>query len=482
MAKGLIQYTDGSARPNPGNAGYGIHGYYYDTEKPKKGSGHKTHILTSAGYRSKLDIGAKDIEVTPIEYIDTVGSIIAPATNNVAELKAAIEALKNTAKYEINNLTILSDSKMVVEGSNNWIYSWQKYNWKKKDGSPLSNVHLWQEIYQLKNDLKTKNIDVKFDWVMGHGDNPGNIIADKLSVIGTMRSKKDSFIVQEDKRPPEGYWKYEVDKSPLIDSSALLFNTLEGYNQAGLYFLSNKHKEEDMIGAPVSDSAYSVVKLFKPDPSIELIRKYQSDVCDHGKRDLIVLARLDNLYNPDINKDIMEYGSDVLIRDKEKRWDLFHAGSNEPITRILLPPKLAARAIEELSFLLYRLEQYEQKDESLTLTDITDLFYESVEVTKKKVIVKETKLKENIVVGQSSIKVNVNYRQKDIVKQTELILSLSADLIGRNALKRIEGHNPKITVLTWEESDLMIKHATIIECDDGISISASVYSNLKLLT
>ena len=479
MAKELIQYTDGSARPNPGNAGWGIHGYYYDTEKPKKGSGHKTHILTSEGYKAKLDQGAKAKEVTPICYFDTVGSIASPATNNVAELKAAIEALKNTLKLEATKTTIFSDSKMVVEGSNGWIYNWKNHGWKKKDGSPISNLGMWQEIYNLKNTLKNKNVEVAFDWVMGHGDNPGNILADKLSVIGTMRSKRNEFIVQEDKSEADGYWKYDADKNPLLDHTALYFNTLTGYNQPGLYYLGNKYREDDMIGAPVADTAYSVVKLNTADPAIELVRNHQSNICENGKRDLLVLCRLDQLFNSDIHRDIMNYGEDCLTT-KDKRWDLYHASTDEPVSRVLNPPKLAARAVEELSYLLVRLEQFENKDDSLVYNDITSEFFETVPGKKKGETT--TKLKDTLTVGISSWNVTVKCMVGGQLKDCPLILTFGSDIIGRNALKRLEGHNPKVTIITWVESDLMIKYACVIETDEGISILASVYSNLRLLT
>lgn len=480
MPDGIIYYTDGSARPNPGNAGWGVHGYYYKEEKPKKGAGVKTHILTSNGYRAKLDAGAKELEVTPINYIDSIGSLIAPSTNNVAEMRAAVEALKDSLKYDAKKVSIYSDSKMVVEGSNKWIYNWKNNGWVKKDGSQLSSLDLWKSIYDLKEQLKNKDVEVSFDWVMGHGDNPGNNQADKLAVIGTMRSKRDSYVVQTDKVAPEGYWSKPSIRHPLIDHGALYFNTLSGYNVKGQYYLGNKYKEEDQLGAPTADTAYSIVKLKQPEWVLEFIRDEQTKICDNGKRDLLVVSRVDTLYKNDIYADIEKYGLDVLIKGKN-RWDLFYFQNNDPITRILVPPKLAQRAVEELTVLYYKLEQYEEKSTELIYNDITALFYDTIDVTKKKETVRENKLSDRIQSSIPNIDVNVKCLKDGKEVETSLTLIFGCDILSRNALKKIEGQNPKITLITWTESDSMIRYATVVETDDGISITSSVYSDMKIL-
>src|SRR5690606_19952799 len=186
----------------------------------------------------------------------------------------------------------------------------------------------------------------------------------------------------------------------------------------------------------------------------------------------------DQLFNSDIHRDIMNYGEDSLTT-KDKRWDLYHASTDEPVSRVLNPPKLAARAVEELSYLMVRLEQFENKDDSLIYNDITSEFFETVPGKKKGETT--TKLKDTVTVGISSWNVTVKCMVGGQLKDCPLILTFGSDIIGRNALKRLEGHNPKVTIITWVESDLMIKYACVIETNEGISILASVYSNLRLL-
>ena len=64
MKKGLVLYTDGGCRPNPGYGGSGIHGYLYTEEVPKKGAGQGLNILTAEGYVVKSEV--PDMLIPPV--------------------------------------------------------------------------------------------------------------------------------------------------------------------------------------------------------------------------------------------------------------------------------------------------------------------------------------------------------------------------------------------------------------------------------
>ena len=94
-------YTDGSAKGNPGNGGYGI-------------------VMMSGAYRKELNQGFK------------------LTTNNRMELLAVIIAIESVKK-EGSEITIFSDSKYVVDAvEKKWVFGWEKKNFNKK-----KNPDLW---------------------------------------------------------------------------------------------------------------------------------------------------------------------------------------------------------------------------------------------------------------------------------------------------------------------------------------------------
>jgi ribonuclease HI len=131
----IIIYTDGSAKGNPGNGGYGI-------------------VMMSGAHRKEIKQGFK------------------LTTNNRMELLAVIVALERVKK-ENSEITIYSDSKYVVDAiEKKWVFSWEKINFKKK-----KNPDLW--IRFLKAFRKQK---VSFIWVKGHANNKENERCDALAV------------------------------------------------------------------------------------------------------------------------------------------------------------------------------------------------------------------------------------------------------------------------------------------------------------
>ena len=114
-------YTDGAARGNPGRAGWGV-----------------------------VIINGKDIF--------EIGGRKDHATNNQMELTAPIEALKHLKKNISHgvNVEIVSDSKYVILGITEWIFNWQKNNWRNAGKKPVLNRELWEELYKLTEEFKPK--------------------------------------------------------------------------------------------------------------------------------------------------------------------------------------------------------------------------------------------------------------------------------------------------------------------------------------
>lgn len=96
-------------------------------------------------------------------------------TNNIMELKACIEGMKNI-KIKTVPVTVYLDSAYVLNGITSWITGWKKNGWRSSNKKPVKNKDLWIELDKLKSEFT----DIKFIKVKGHSDNKGNIEADLL--------------------------------------------------------------------------------------------------------------------------------------------------------------------------------------------------------------------------------------------------------------------------------------------------------------
>ena len=91
---GMVLYADAGAKPNPGFAGWGLHGYFYSSEAPKKGSGNPSSVPTCNGYVSKVTAKLTNpTEITPLTYVDGF-SALPNMTNNAGEIVAATRAME----------------------------------------------------------------------------------------------------------------------------------------------------------------------------------------------------------------------------------------------------------------------------------------------------------------------------------------------------------------------------------------------------
>ena len=140
-------YTDGAAKGNPGNGGYGI-------------------VLLSGSHRKEIKGGFR------------------LTTNNRMELLAVIVALESVKKLK-SEITVYSDSKYVVDAiEKNWLFSWEKTNFKKK-----KNPDLWIRFLHVFRKHK-----VSFVWVRGHSNNKEN---DRCDVLAVQAAESNNLLVDK---------------------------------------------------------------------------------------------------------------------------------------------------------------------------------------------------------------------------------------------------------------------------------------------
>ena len=138
----LVAYTDGACSGNPGPGGWGV--------------------LLQAFSDDRV---VKERELSNGERL---------TTNIKMELRAAIAALEILDRT--SKITIITDSKYVMNGIQTWLAGWKKNNWKTASKKPVKNEELWKRL-----DLLCEQHEVNWKWVKGHAGDMGNERVDKLA-------------------------------------------------------------------------------------------------------------------------------------------------------------------------------------------------------------------------------------------------------------------------------------------------------------
>lgn len=485
---GVVLYTDGGCRPtNPGNTGWGVHGYFYDNivALDKKVVA-KHHLCTKFGYIHQGEAGQnpRAVLVNATHYIDGFGSGEKESTNNSAEIDAVYNSLLRIKEFNVKEIQILTDSEYVKRGIKDWRSVWEKNGFKRTDGNSIQNKDKWVVLFSLIDELVKNNATIDIDWVKGHSDIHGNIIADRLATIGVLYTMdnivRQEFVISEAKK----YWKNLVEKHPYINYRRLYFNSQPDFNTIGHYYQADPGKDELLIGKKLPEVGYSVIRLKDPDPIIELVKKKQYEVS--GDINSVIMLKLDRLYSPDIYKYLSDYGDKVLCPNLKGNLSV-HFLDKKPITVELNPVGLSLRAIEALSFLDSLLDQYIcvtknidcVSSKKITLTDITDIFYDKTTTVKNNKTVDVCKLKNTIYNGIHSLveKVSIKTSNPDLPITISVPVLFGLDILDRNGLKRIENENPCVNLLTWYESDKCISYSIVIESDTGLGIWSNYYAD-----
>lgn len=486
-----IFYTDGSAKPrNPGYTGWSVHGYVYSDKATTKGAGHPKVAPSVNGY---VDKGSKPEPIDVVSYYDHVGWSGEMSDNNAAELKGALAAMNYAISLpNLSAVTIYSDSKYTIEGTMNYLPTWVGNNWIKRSGDPVPYQGIWKEVLKAVDQLNTNKTKLKMQWVKGHADNFGNIQADQLASIAGFRSIQDKTPgVKEIVSPSQGYWKNDNERLPLLGLQGLLFSTDKATVREGEYFLTNQVKSHEFIGRNDVHSCYGYVLTKTPDPLVEQVRNRQLE--QSRDYNTLILARIDRVYDKAVCAALERFGPIVFKRNSERTLDMHFINEDAmvkpvakdgqadkllPITEELYPPRLALRCVEAISRLKGTVEAFIKSDgppevEGSQVFDVTDVYYNQ-EANKDGVLVGAFK-KELTVSVQSLI-----IRKKAFGRDIDFQQIFGIHILGRNAMKRLEGNEVKVWLVASKVSDFAIRYYTVIKSGDDWSAWTGGHSNVKI--
>lgn len=101
-----------------------------------------------------------------------ITEVFKDTTNNRMELLGCLEGIFQAINYIEQNgpdeVIIISDSKIVIDGISVWMDGWKIRGWKRADGKPVANDHIWKVLFEAYYYLRYVATDVKTYWIRGH--------------------------------------------------------------------------------------------------------------------------------------------------------------------------------------------------------------------------------------------------------------------------------------------------------------------------
>jgi ribonuclease HI len=138
---------------------------------------YKPARLGGAAFRIVTINSQGDEESVDVPLLGFKGS-----TNNEMELYACIAAIEEAQTHpyyeRLKKIAIHTDSTYVQVNYDRARYNWSQHKWHNRNGRPILNARLWQDLLKAIRDSGYK---VRFHWIKGHASDPHNRAADRLA-------------------------------------------------------------------------------------------------------------------------------------------------------------------------------------------------------------------------------------------------------------------------------------------------------------
>jgi len=450
--------VDGSAFPNPGDYGYGAHGYVFETDVEAKNNDRPTtHHTTETGYIPKEAFERNESkEVKPLHYLDMIGSYNGIGTNNMGELLAIVEIIRffnNHKDLHVSNLTIQSDSTYAIRECEAMLKGLDRLSDSNKP-----NLDILKDMDSVVKTALANDVKIKLVKVEGHSGDLGNHLADRLALLGRVNSSKGIYEIKYNFRDGK-YWKLKDVKHPFINVNHLYFTNEPRKENS---YIIMDYPTDIELGKKSNESLYGVVVMKKPIELVDsVVKSFNSNMKSLSMLSNINVSNLASQYHL-VNKEA--FNSDIYMFNK--RSNELTVMDNMLLANSVLPAGLATQMYTKTLNLRTILESYFNKDSTnmRTMHDVTNIFFGVDNKNKPICLIKN---------GSKIVDVNVTVKNK---KYT-IPMMLGIDIIPRNNIKRLEKLNPKVTIITDILGDKVIEYYTVIDCDDGVAIYCNFYSN-----
>lgn len=465
MTTGLVLYTDGSCRPNPGYSGYGIYGYSYKHTIRSKNTNHpwknKTIYSSTGVVKNKT---TDNIEVLSIYEVSAAINLV-KSTNNLAELKACVRGFKlahelSTEVDDFTEFSVFTDSNYVVTCVNESLDEKALNGWKRQDGKPLSNQEDWELLYIYKQALVKKGVKIAVKWVEGHSEDYGNSVADTYSVIASNAARiqiETNAVFKEDilysVSSYKDYKKSYDDRDFIYHYKDLFFSSQELDDRN--YCFINSTEVEYYQGNLRSNDAIFVANVGYVPKLVNDIRSYYRGLTrSHRTTCIVKLTRLSN-------RDLLRLGDMVDIKymllPMTKGGNSFELVSVDGV--FLQECHMEFPFIMNINALSTAMERTKSFEEESVIVDITEM------------LVKDGK----IAIPNSVRGVDITHLTENKLKLLQRVfLKVGSDIPNYLSLKRIEGDIQSVEAMLHKSVSGYYSLITKITTGDRLIYSLNV--------
>ena len=436
----ITVYTDGSAIPNPGIAGYGFHFTYNN------------------------------------QVYDGFGPVGVTHTNNAAEILAVTQAILYIVDSlpNVKSINVFTDSRYVINGFEK-LDIYEKANWTEKPNLEL--------LIALKAARDKFSGIITLTWIKGHSGIRENIAADKnadkgrialsggcLDHVVDITDKVLELDIEISKNPPKKIvqvpalsslfsgkrWFFHTNSSTVIDDMNVYCTST--------YLEAAKHTKN--VGKRSPNTHYAIVLSKTPIDVLDSLReKYNASLPD---KNVPVIADLTTILKKAIWSEL--YVSKNKYTEIKGRLAV-HIDSTV-LAEINLPPKLTYKLEDIFKYGLRIIDVYQSNKEDATIIDITPYIYDVSAKGKYSMVTSFSSLLKML-----TIPINLN----DGMVQVKLVLGL--DIPPRTNFNTLikNTKNIKVLLMISDITESSYRVATIVVADADTGVYYSPDANYRII-